>query len=236
MLNVQDILEALPGILETVLGAGNSISSIFAAAMGGICALRGMKYLKTLQEKKAAATFSFETQLYARLYELKLLLEGNEYLLTNLYSDTARKEWGDQRGAQEAEAVQFYNAVQESLDFIKNAEDQMPAYNGWVSDYAALIQFLVEVLHFDIRDSDNHFKYTEPCSMDERAALCRATCTMLEKLMAGIKEDQTSTTEELFSHTRKRMIVQSGQQPYLLREASAEEQPGEGSDESDKDM
>lgn len=236
MLNVQDILEALPGLLETALGAGDSISSIFAAVMGGICALRGIKYLTTLQEKKAAATFSFEAQLYARLYELKLLLEGNEYLLTNLYSDTARKEWGDQRGAQEAEAVQFYNAVQESLDFIKNAEDQMPAYNGWVSDYAALIQFLVEVLHFDIRDSDNHFKYTEPCSMDERAALCRSTCTMLEKLMAGIKEDQNSTTEELFSHTGKKMIVQSGQQHYLLREASIEKQHSKDRDESDKDM
>lgn len=232
MLYVQYILENLPTILE----GGNNLAGMITAVLGGICALNGIRYLTILRQKKVAATFSFEAQLYARLYELKLLLDGDELLLTNFFSDSARKEWGDQRAAPEVEVNQFYIAAQETLSFIKNAEDQMPAYSDWVSDYAMLIQFLVDVLHFDIRDSKNRFKYIKPCSMTERTALYNSTCAMLDKLMGGIKEDQTTTTKALFSRKGDKVIAQNDQQHNLLLEASAEDQPDEESDESGKNM
>lgn len=195
----QDILVSLPNILEEA----NNMVGIIAAIIGGICALKGIGYLETLRQRKASATFSFEAQLYARLYELKLLLDDNERLLTNFYSEIARGEWGDKRGASKEELDCFYDCAKETLGFIKSAADQMPAYDAWVEDYAELIQFLVDVLHFDVRTFDRSFKYVEPCSMEKRKELCKSICEILDRMMAGIKKDQEKTTKDLFHQEQR---------------------------------
>ena len=103
MINGQDIIIDLSAILEQV----NNLAGIIAALIGGACALKGIGYLELLRQKKAVATFSFESQLYARLYELKIIINSNERMFTNLYSEIAREEWGDKRGASEKELKKF---------------------------------------------------------------------------------------------------------------------------------
>ena len=156
---LQDILSALPNFLE----GGNNLAGIFAAIIGGFCALKGIGYLESLREKKVSATFSFEAQLYAHLYELKFMLDQDETLLTGLYSNTARNEWGNKNAASNESLNQFYTCAKNTFDFIKATPDQMPVYKNWVADYTKLIQFLVDVLHYDIRNTTGNFKYHDKC-------------------------------------------------------------------------
>ena len=179
MINGQDIIIDLSAILEQV----NNLAGIIAALIGGACALKGIGYLELLRQKKAVATFSFESQLYARLYELKIIINSNERMFTNLYSEIAREEWGDKRGASEKELKKLYDCVSETLKFIKDASDQMPAYENWGDDYTEMIQFLVDMLHFDIRDNKTGFKYIERCGMDKRTEYWKDICALLDRLL-----------------------------------------------------
>lgn len=104
--------------------------------------------MSTLRQKRVESVFSFETQLYAQLCEIKALLEGNDRILTNLYSPAVRKEWSDTRGVLGPEATRFYNSAQELLNFIKSTPNQVPIYETWPTDYTGLIKFLIDVLHF----------------------------------------------------------------------------------------
>ncbi len=205
MLNVQDISISFPIFLEGV----NNLFSATAAILGGICALKGMDYLSTLRQKRVESVFSFEIQLYAQLCEIKALLEGNDRLLTNLYSPAVRREWGDTRGVLGQEANRFYNCAQELLTFIKSTPNQVPVYETWAADYTELIKFLIDVLHFDIRDSENGFQFTEACTEKDRAAFCRAKCALLNRLIEGIQQDQNTVAKDLYSAP----VAPSSEQP-----------------------
>lgn len=174
-------------------------AGIIAAIIGGICALKGIGYLDSLREKKASATFSFEAQLYAHLYELRLMLGQDEKLLTGLYSETSRNEWKDKSAASDTNLMQFYTCAENTFNFIKAASDQMPVYKNWVTDYTKLIQFLVDVLHYDIRNMKENFKYREMCSMDARTDYWKSICTLLDTLLTEIRNDQSKIADEIFS-------------------------------------
>lgn len=189
------------------LEAGNYLAGIVATIIGGYCALKGIGYLESLREKKAGATFSFEIQLYAHLYELKTILGHDERLLTGLYSESARKEWKDRSAASVDNLAQFYTCTKSTFDFIKAASDQMPVYKNWVIDYTMLIQFLVDILHYDIRDTKNNFKYHEMCNMEERTRYWESVCNLLNTLLTEIKRDQMEIAEELFLDESHRRIT-----------------------------
>lgn len=194
-ITLQSLLSSLPDFLE----GGNNLAGIFAAIIGGFCALKGIGYLESLREKKASATFSFEAQLYAYLYELRIILGHDERLLTGLYSEIARKEWKNKSSASDENLTQFYTCTKSTFDFIKAASDQMPVYKNWVTDYTKLIQFLVDVLHYDIRDTKKNFKYHEMCDMAERTEYWKSICTLLDTLLTEIKKDQVKIANEIFS-------------------------------------
>lgn len=191
----QSFCDALFAFLE----GGNNLAGIIAAIIGGFCALKGIGYLESLREKKAGATFSFEAQLYAYLYELRFMLGEDERLLTGLYSEAAKNEWDNTSAAPAENLDQFYTCAKSTLDFIKSASDQMPAYKSWVADYTNLIQFLVDILHYDIRDIKKNFKYHEMCSMEERSIYWKSICSLLDTLLVGIKADQTEIAKKIFS-------------------------------------
>ncbi len=194
-ITLQDILRSLPIFLES----SNNLAGILAAIIGGFCALKGIGYLESLREKKVSATFSFEAQLYAHLYELKSMLDQDETLLTGLYSNTARSEWGNKNAASTESLNQFYTCAKNTFDFIKTTPDQMPVYKNWVADYTKLIQFLVDVLHYDIRNTTENFKFKTKCPIDARTKYWKSFCSLLNTLLNGIREDQIAIAGKIFS-------------------------------------
>lgn len=192
----QNFFANLPDIIKYE----STLVDIATKIIGCVCALKGIGYLNALRQKKAIATFSFSAQLYVRLYELNIFLSANEQLLTNLYSENAQSEWGDKRGAPENELTQFYECAEETLNFIKISSDQMPSYKDWEEDYMNLIQFLVDIIFFDIRDGKNRFKYTENCSIDDRTHYWQNKCDLLQKLLSGIKEEKKKKAREILDN------------------------------------
>lgn len=183
-----------PSFFETV----KEYIDLVATIIGGICALKGIGYIESLRRKRALSTFTFGTQLYARIYEMFKLVSGNELLFTNLFSDVAYKEWADKRSASKEELNYLYDSAKETLEFIKNAPDQMPAYPNWVKDYRLLIQTLVDIVHYDIRSAQKGFKFTISCTMEERKKYSETFSKLLEDMLFGLEADQNEKTDELF--------------------------------------
>lgn len=166
--------------------------------IGGICALKGIGYIESLRETKALSTFTFGSQLYARICEMSNLISETDLLFTNLFSEDACKEWPDKRCAPKEELCLLYDSAKETLEFIKNAPNQMPAYENWGKDYRALIQILVDIVHYDIRTSQKGFKFTTVCAMDSRKAYRDKFMDLLKTISLGLETDQNEKSEELF--------------------------------------
>ena len=161
--------------------------------------MKGIGYLETLKEKKAAATFSFWSQLTVRLCELKTALYYDIRILNGLYSENIRKLWANTSGAPSNIVNKFYQDAHETLLFIKSASDQMPAYKNWMEDYKELIAFLVDVIQYDIRDLGRGFKFTteENCidPIDYRDSICQT----IDNLLNGMKSEQDDAADKVCS-------------------------------------
>lgn len=197
MLTVQDIGELVPNILEGL----NDLAGIIAAIIGGICALKGIGYLETLKKKKAAATFSFWSQLSVRLCELKAALYYDKRILNGLYSEDIRETWVDTTGASPTVVNKFYQNAHETLFFIKSTPDQMPAYKNWMEDYKGLISFLVDVIQYDVRDLGSGFKFTNDSEEEfiYPVDYCNSICTIIDNLLNGMKSEQDEAAERVCS-------------------------------------
>ena len=130
-----------------------SLAEVFAAIAGGVCAIKGIFLLRNLKERKLMATFGFWSQLVIKLRMLKKRLEHSPALVNNLYSPKAHELWPNIAAPLEADEIdEFISISNEVLLFVKAASDQIPAYVGWTDDYSNLIDFLDDVLYYNIKE------------------------------------------------------------------------------------
>lgn len=201
-------MEWIRSIWNTLLAVGDTIftnsenikniAEVFAAIIGGVCAIKGIYWLKGLRDKKIAATFGFWSQLAIKLKMLKKRLESNHNLINNLYSIEAKKSWLNISAPPEKESLnEFKGLVEEILSFIKDAPDQMPAYRGWTDDYSKLVDFLDDILYYDVSIPNAMFKFDDPCSVEDRDKHLDDICKILSHLIEEIEKAQKSIEKEL---------------------------------------
>ncbi len=201
-------MEWIVSIWNTLLATGTvlftnsedikNIAEVFAAIVGGVCAIKGIYWLKGLRDKKIAATFGFWSQLSIKLKMLKKRLENNHNLINNLYSSEAKESWLNVSAPPEKEPLnEFKGLVVEIVSFIKDAPDQMPAYRGWTDDYSKLVDFLDDFLYYDISMSDAMFKFEDSCPVEDRDKYVDTICKVLSHLVQEIEKAQKSIEKEL---------------------------------------
>lgn len=172
-----------------------NIVEIVVAIIGGICALKGISYLQTLKEKRVAAIYSFWSQLSVRISELYSFLDSNHSVINGLYSENVRMSWsGDNSIVSDDSVNKFYQNAIETLAFIKNVPDQMPAYPNWMSDYQSFIKFLITVLQYDITDLEKNYLYNDnTISIEDRDKYCNNICNVMDRLLTGMQHEQEET-------------------------------------------
>ena len=115
-----NILQAVGKTILTNSENIKNIVEVFAAIIGGVCAIKGISWIKGLRDKKIAATFGFWSQLVIKLKMLKKRLENNYNLINNLYSDKAKESWSNVSAPPEKEPLdEFKRLVEELFSFIK---------------------------------------------------------------------------------------------------------------------
>ncbi len=163
----------------------------------GVILISGIRYLKPLKEKTISSTFNFWAQLNIHLNQISLYLENNVELLDNLYSVKVRQSW-DKLSEQTERLEDFKRVIISTVDFLKSTPDQMPAYEGWSSDYHKLIQYFNEMIIFDICDGNNHFKFDNDETITDREDFRNDICKLIGEICTGISEKQKKVEKNLF--------------------------------------
>ena len=73
----------------------------------------------------------------------------------------------------------------------------MPAYQGWTDDYSKLVNFLDDILYYDIAKSDSLFKFENSCPFSDRNKYLDNICGVLSHLIQEIEETQKNVEKEL---------------------------------------
>ncbi|MBE7065563.1 MAG: hypothetical protein E7384_07130 [Ruminococcaceae bacterium] len=182
-----------------------TIAEISILIIGGISAIKGINYLKSLREKRALSTFSFWTHFNIKLLMLKNRLDNDHSIINNLFSEEIRATWNNTGAPCSDENLKsFLLLASETLVLVKSTSDQMPAYPGWTDDYLELVNFLDDIFHYDISNPTSCFKfYKVPTTVDMRNNLCIQICETMNRLSNGIKKVQKETEKYICSTKRK---------------------------------
>ncbi len=72
----------------------------------------------------------------------------------------------------------------------------MPAYIGWTQDYNQIVEFLNDMIQFDIKDPDNYFKFKEPKTLQDRKKYCDDICIIMRRLCHNIEIKQREVEKQ----------------------------------------
>jgi hypothetical protein len=178
----------------------NDLTQAFFSIIGGIFAISGICYLHTLNKKKAEVTFGFWSQLLIRLTQLKLYLENDNAIINNLFSADCTKSWTTEGAPTSSKRIKEFQALaKDTILFLKSSSDQLPAYRGWTDDYVGIIEFLDEILFFDISEPKNYFKY-DNVNITVRKDECDKICKKIDNMITGIKNKQFYAEDKLYKN------------------------------------
>lgn len=199
MVAVQNMLNCFLSLscLDT-LDAIESAVNILGTIAGGICAVSGIRYISILRKKRLSATFSFWIQLRVRIEELRRTLSNDNSIINGLYSHEVRTAWNNRGSlANDEDVERFYNNAQETLQFIKNVSDQIPANKEWLSAYMNFIDFLIDISQYDIRNYSADFKFTNSETLEHRQEYCTKICNIMDTILKEIKCKQNEVASKL---------------------------------------
>lgn len=162
----------------------------------GVVAIIGIGYIKPLKDKTRAATFTFWSQLSIRLTVIRKWIEHDNGILDNMYSSNAKMGWSIL--APDTDRIkQFKEIVQATLDYLEETSDQMPAYKGWSEDYTKLIEYLSDIIIYDIADNTGYFKFIAPVREDQREQYCSEICEIIVRICSGIENKQKEIEKKI---------------------------------------
>ena len=180
--------------MEYVNWLFNNIESISEAigiiinCIEGVILIVGISFIKTFKEKKNIATFTFWSQLSDRLRVIASYLEHEKGLINNLYENN--NEWEEELTPDIERINEFKEHVINTLKFIDNAVDQIPAYSGWTNDYDIIKEFLSDVKIYDICNSEKYFKYCNNETKQNRDKNIDKVIEAINHMCLKIKKEQ----------------------------------------------
>lgn len=193
----------------TMLNNVDTIVEILISIITGVSVILGLHYLKSLKEKYTVATFTFWSQINVRIVLLCSLLKEEKRFLNNMYPQDIQANWETSNLSQKR-VKEYQDLVKDTLNFLKSTDDQMPAYVGWSEDFKEFIQFLTNIIQYDICNSTGQFVENVSGIISERDTYWENVCSVMERLQAGINKKQKEIEEEickedLFGHLFKRI-------------------------------
>lgn len=73
----------------------------------------------------------------------------------------------------------------------------MPAYKGWSEDYAKIINYLSDMIIFDLANNDGYFKFVTPVSENVRKQHCTEICDTITRMCTQIEIKQKKIEKKI---------------------------------------
>lgn len=155
---------AAPMSMLEGVGAVTDIAVDLIVIAGGIL---GFNYVKKMKEKQKESTFSYLTRLSVRLrYFREILITYRADVMNRFVPEDCRRETSADRMFLVDNVIKNLSQnARETLAFLKNQDDQMPAQKGWVNHFNLFVEFLIDCEQLD---QDMYFKWTRKDDLEEK--------------------------------------------------------------------
>lgn len=164
---------------------------------GGIL---GLQYIKKMREKQVDSTFSYLTKLNIRLkYFYEILSIYGEDIMDRFVPAGCRREIAADRVCVVDETIKRLSSnATETLGFLKNEDNQMPAEVGWTTCFNKFIEFLIDCEQIN---ENNYFKWMVTADLEQKKKKYYDTnLTNIDKLLQMVCTQQCKVEEDIFKH------------------------------------
>lgn len=142
-LHICNIVADVTSIIETT----SSVIDIFTGIVLIVGGFWGVAFLKSLKEKSINAIFGYYTMLKVRInFFIKTFNSYKNEILDRLIPEDEREDIEESRSLfiEEIIAKCSKNAT-ETIEFLKNADNQMPIDTEWMDKYGTFLDFLIDM-------------------------------------------------------------------------------------------
>lgn len=121
-----------------------TIVNILTGLIVSVGGIGGVVFLKKIQEKKLNATFGYLSRLKVRIHFLKNTFDNYQDILLDRLIPVQNRRAVDLSKTPFIDGIiiQFSKTAEETLDFLKNEDNQIPAQDKWTEYYDDLLVFL----------------------------------------------------------------------------------------------
>lgn len=133
--------------VSKVISDANNISEIIVNIVVVIGGIWGLAYVGKLREKQRDATFSYLTRLSVHLqYFYEILNNYRDEIMDRFLPQGLRREIGANRAPIVEGAIKHMaENAKETLNFLMNQDNQMPAQKGWAENLNIFVKFLIDI-------------------------------------------------------------------------------------------
>lgn len=160
--------------------------------------LAGISYVHSLRQKREEAVFGFWSKLKIRLKNIDDALRQENGLIDNMYPEERRLQ-SESASPGTSAVEEFKTIVGETEAFLRDAEDQMPAYRGWTEDLDVFLAFVSDTKAYEITDPQDGFVSD---SFPDRDEYCAKVCKALDRMTGKIDARQKETEKKLCRRER----------------------------------
>lgn len=181
-------------ILATVNIFVNILVNI-VVIVGGVL---GFNYIRKLREKQNDAVFSYLMKLNVRLkYFREILIRYEEDIMERYFPKGFRRGTSVDRTVLVRNTIkQLADRAEETLIFLQNEDNQLPAQDGWINSFNCFIDFLIDCEQLD---QEEYFKWMESDDMeDKKKQYYDNVIKHIDILLKMVNERQLELEDEIF--------------------------------------
>ncbi len=172
--------------------------------LGGIL---GFNYIIRLREKQLDSIFTYLTRLNIRLKYFRNLLHDYRYEIMDCFlPEGSRREISADRVSLVNHAItDLAKNAKETLIFLKEESNQMPAQKGWIDCFNVFVEFLIDCEKID---QDVYFKWTAYDDIqEEKEKYYNNAIDNIDKLIEMVYSRQTKLEHDIFKKNKDRKNI-----------------------------
>lgn len=182
-------------VWDKILSHSESFLNIIVDLLVAILGVVGIRYLFKLREKSINSTFSYFSRLKVRLHLMNSILEEyKDVFLNRFVPEAQRHDLGLENAKASSAAIDnLISTANETVEFLKNEEDQFPASLEWIQYYKDLLDFLYDCSKLN---DETYFKWKTDCK-EKQELYYKLHKTNLEKMLNDISKRQEKLQKKI---------------------------------------
>lgn len=182
-------------------------SEILANAIVIVGGILGFNYIWKLRDKQMDSTFSYLTRLNVRLkyFDETLRMYKSDIMDRFIPVNARRETSGDRIPLVEDTIKCLSENAKETLKFLKDENEQMPAQKGWVDHFNCFVEFLLDCERLK---HSSYFKWNTSFDLEkEKSKYYEEHTKNISEILKMVEERRRELEGKLFKKKNRKRIL-----------------------------